>query len=48
MTNFDHDEAIMRFSRQLRGMGIDAELREKGALHGDLVRIEDFVFEFVE
>ncbi|WP_208969066.1 GTPase ObgE [Dolosigranulum pigrum] len=48
MTNFDHDEAIMRFSGQLRGMGIDAELREKGALHGDLVRIEDFVFEFVE
>lgn len=48
MTNFAHDESIMRFSRQLRGMGVDAELRQRGAKDGDLVRIEDFVFEFVD
>lgn len=48
MTNFDHDESIQRFSRQLRGMGIDKELRERGAENGDSVRIDEFVFEFVE
>lgn len=48
MTNFDHDEAIMRFSRQLRGMGVDQALRDKGASNGDLVRIEGFVFEFMD
>lgn len=48
MTNFDHDEAIMRFSRQLRGMGVDQALRDRGAINGDLVRIEEFVFEFMD
>lgn len=48
MTNFDHDESIMRFSRQLRGLGIDESLRERGAKNGDLVRINEFVFEFVD
>lgn len=48
MTNFDHDESIMRFSRQLRGMGVDQALRDRGAKNGDLVRIEEFVFEFMD
>lgn len=48
MTNFQFDESIMRFSRQLRGMGIDQELRNKGAKGGDTVRIDDFEFDFVE
>lgn len=48
MTNFDHDESIMRFSRQLRHMGVDQALRERGARDGDQVQIADFVFEFVE
>ncbi|MGX6977854.1 GTPase ObgE [Vagococcus elongatus] len=48
MTNLERDESIMRFSRQLRGMGVDAELRQRGAKNGDSVRIEDFVFEFVD
>ena len=48
MTNFDHEEAIMRFSRQLRGMGVDQALRDKGAQSGDLVQVEDFVFEFMD
>lgn len=48
MTNFDHDEAIMRFSRQLRGMGVDQALRDRGAMNGDLVRIEEFVLEFMD
>lgn len=48
MTNLDHDESMMRFARQLRGMGVDDELRERGAKNGDLVRIGNFTFEFVE
>lgn len=48
MTNFQFDESIMRFSRQLRGMGIDEALRSRGAKNGDSVRIDDFEFEFVE
>ncbi|MFC6465528.1 GTPase ObgE [Marinilactibacillus sp. GCM10026970] len=48
MTNFAHDESIMRFARQIRGMGIDEALRSKGAKNGDIVRIDNFEFEFVE
>lgn len=48
MTNFDHDESAMRFARQLRGMGVDEALRERGAKDGDYVYIEDFIFEFTE
>ncbi|GEB76357.1 GTPase ObgE [Sporolactobacillus inulinus] len=46
MTNFNHDEAIRRFARQLRGMGVDDALREKGVSEGDTVRIMDFEFEY--
>lgn len=48
MTNFQFDESVMRFSRQLRGMGIDEALRDKGAKNGDTVRLDNFEFEFVE
>ncbi len=48
MTNLDHEESMMRFARQLRGMGVDDALRERGAKNGDLVRIGNFTFEFVE
>lgn len=48
MTNMDHEESMLRFARQLRGMGVDDALREKGARNGDLVQIDDFTFEFVE
>lgn len=48
MTNFEHDETVMRFARQLRGMGVDEALRARGAKDGDIVRIGKFEFEFVE
>lgn len=48
MANLDHDDSVMRFARQLRGMGIDEALRAKGATNGDLVQIDEFTFEFVE
>ena len=48
MTNLDHEESMMRFSRQLRTMGVDEKLRERGAKDGDLVSLLDSTFEFVE
>ncbi|MFC0561816.1 GTPase ObgE [Halalkalibacter alkalisediminis] len=48
MTDFSHDESIRRFARQMRGMGIDDALRERGAKDGDLVRIMKFEFEFID
>jgi GTPase len=48
MTNFAREESINRFARQLRGMGIDEALRERGAKDGDIVRLLDFEFEFIE
>ncbi|MFC4651586.1 GTPase ObgE [Lactococcus nasutitermitis] len=48
MTNMDHDESVMKFARQMRGMGVDEALRSAGARDGDLVRIEKFEFEFVD
>ncbi|HEO4241645.1 TPA: GTPase ObgE [Streptococcus agalactiae] len=47
MTNMERDESIMKFARQLRGMGVDEALRERGAKDGDIVRIGNFEFEFV-
>ncbi|RLL47971.1 GTPase ObgE [Oceanobacillus piezotolerans] len=48
MTDLSRDEAVQRFSRQLRTMGVDAALRERGAKDGDTVRLLDFEFEFIE
>jgi GTP-binding protein len=47
-TNFRTEQSIMRFAHILRKMGVDAALRQRGAKDGDLVRIADFEFEFVE
>ena len=46
MTKFTSDEAIMRFAKKIRRMGIDDKLKELGAVEGDMVRILDFYFEF--
>ncbi|MBM7706654.1 GTPase ObgE [Chryseomicrobium aureum] len=48
MTDFSREESIRRFARQLRGMGIDDALRERGAKDGDTVRLLEFEFEFIE
>ena len=45
-TKFTSDEAIYRFAKKLRKMGIDDKLRELGAKEGDQVRILDFYFDF--
>ncbi|MEQ9763702.1 GTPase ObgE [Streptococcus sp. ZJ151] len=48
MTNLERDESLMKFARQLRGMGVDDALRQRGAKDGDIVRIGKFEFEFVD
>ncbi|MEK3852983.1 GTPase ObgE [Cytobacillus sp. FSL H8-0458] len=48
MTDFSRDESVRRFARQLRGMGVDDALREKGAKDGDTVKLLDYEFEFID
>ncbi|MDZ5470828.1 GTPase ObgE (plasmid) [Bacillus sp. 31A1R] len=48
MTDFSRDESVRRFARQLRGMGVDDALRERGAKHGDIVKLLEYEFEFID
>ncbi len=48
MTDFSKEQSIKRFSRQIRSLGIDRELRALGVRHGDSVRIFDVTFEFLD
>ena len=46
MTKFSSEEAIYRFAKKLRRMGIDDRLKELGAEEGEQVRILDFYFDY--
>lgn len=48
MTDFSREESVRRFSRQLRGLGVDDALRKRGAKDGDIVKLLEFEFEFIE
>ncbi|MCM3725276.1 GTPase ObgE [Neobacillus cucumis] len=48
MTDFSREESVRRFARQLRGFGVDDALRQRGAKDGDIVRLLEFEFEFIE
>lgn len=48
MTNFERDASISRFARQLRAMGVDEALRKRGAKDGDIIRLLDYEFEFMD
>ena len=48
MTRFNEPEAVLRFARKLKGMGVEEELERLGAKRGDEVQICDYVFEFKE
>ncbi|WP_423364621.1 GTPase ObgE [Mycoplasma sp. P36-A1] len=48
MTNFNTEDGIARFARKMRHLGIDDALRKAGIKHGDLVKIEEFMFEFID
>lgn len=48
MTDFNNDDAIKRFQRIMKLMGIEAELRRQGVKEGDTVRISELEFDFVD
>ncbi|AVK60582.1 GTPase ObgE [Lactobacillus sp. CBA3605] len=48
MTNLDREESLMRFARQIRGMGIDDALRAAGAKNDDTIQILDYQFQFMD
>ncbi|MGJ9382933.1 GTPase ObgE [Salipaludibacillus neizhouensis] len=48
MTDFNRHDSVQRFARKMRHMGIDQGLRDLGAKDGDIVRILDHEFEFIE
>jgi GTP-binding protein len=47
-TQFNSYDAVVRFGRILRGVGIDEALRKRGAKDGSIIRIGKFEFEFFE
>ncbi|EXX85551.1 GTPase ObgE [Paenibacillus darwinianus] len=47
-TNLTSYDAVMRFARIMRNLGVDKALRKEGAKDGDLVQIGDYSFEFFE
>lgn len=46
--NLNSYDAVMRFARVMRSMGVDDALRKAGCRNGDTVQIGDFAFEFFE
>lgn len=48
MTRFNEDDAVVRFARKLKGMGVEEELEKLGAKRGDEVQICGYIFEFKE
>ena len=48
MTNFNTEEAFIRFSNKLRKMGIDDELEKMGIKENDIVKILDYEFEWTK
>ena len=46
MTNFNTEEALDRFAKKLRRLGIDEDLEKMGIQEGDTVRIMDYEFEY--
>ncbi len=48
MTKFNEDEAVLRFARKLKAMGVEDTLEKMGAKRGDEVQILDYIFEFKE
>jgi GTP-binding protein len=48
MTNWEHDDSLRRLQNILTKIGLDAALREAGAVDGDLVQIADKEFDYAE
>lgn len=48
MINFNTEEAISRFAKKLRTMGVDEELEKLGVQEGDIIKILDYEFEYTK
>lgn len=48
MTYFDQDQSVKRFTRQIRALGVDQALRDKGVKNGETVRICGNEFDFID
>jgi len=48
MSDLKSDEAVLRFARQMRLIGVDEALRKAGAIDGDTIYLADSLFLFVE
>lgn len=48
MINFNTEEAISRFAKKLRSMGVDEELEKLGVKEGDIIKILDYEFEYTK
>lgn len=47
-TDFTRDEAVRRFAKRLRDLGVDDKLRELGAKNKDVIDVFGYEFEFIE
>ena len=45
---FNTEEAISRFAKKLRKMGVDEELEKMGVQEGDIIKILDYEFEYTK
>lgn len=48
MMNFNTEEAISRFAKKLRNLGVDEELEKLGVQEGDIIKILDYEFEYTK
>ena len=48
MINFNTEEAISRFAKKLRNMGVDEELEKMNVQEGDIIKILDYEFEYTK
>ena len=48
MINFNTEEAISRFAKKLRNMGVDEELEKLGVKEGDIIKVLDYEFEYTK
>ena len=48
MMNFNTEEAISRFAKKLRNMGVDEELEKMNIQEGNIIKILDYEFEYTK
>lgn len=48
MTDFNNEDAVKRFLRILKIMGVEDALRDRGAKNGDTVRVGNLEFDFMD